>query len=83
MCVRPRADQERLLQRVFIGLVGNHAQGGVFERPAAGADFLGHSQRSHSRAAAGVNNRFFQSIVIVKAVRQGAIGQNRIRRRHF
>ena len=56
--------------------------GGFEHGRTAGADFLTHRKRGHPGAAAGVHDRFFERIVVVETVGQGAVGDHGIGRGH-
>src|SRR5688500_10768063 len=60
------------------------ASNGRFQRRAAvSADFITDCHRSHTRAAAGVHDRFLQGIVIIQTMGQCPVGQYRIGSRYF
>jgi hypothetical protein len=48
------------------------------DQSASGADLLADRQRGHSGAAAGMDDGFFQRIVVIQTVRQSTVGEHRI-----
>jgi hypothetical protein len=51
-------------------------------RGAGGADLFAGGERGYARAASGMNNRLFESIVVIEAMRQRAVGDHRIGSSH-